>query len=320
MWKVKNKIIQESEIVILQKLREQLNELGISRFHAIKPTSDNIMVSCPSHKEGQEKKPSCGISTIEREGTPAGTVHCFSCGYVSTLPEMISFVFGYDDGGVFGTKWLMENFISTAISNREDLEVPHVNRNIKLLDTFVSEEELAKYEFIHNYVYRRGINDDMINLYQIGYDRDTRCITFPVKNRSGKTHYICRRSVESKYFNYPQGVEKHLYGVYELPKGLSEVVITESCFNAITSTQYGRPAIALLGRSLTDLQFRELCTLGVRTIVLAMDGDVYGRTATRIIAKQLKSKFIIKYLVVPPGKDINDLTKKQFIDLEEFFI
>jgi len=56
-----------------------LLKTGIRYFGRIKPTPNDIMVSCPFHKGGQERKPSCGIKRYADEKGSAGTVHCFSC-------------------------------------------------------------------------------------------------------------------------------------------------------------------------------------------------------------------------------------------------
>ena len=52
---------------------------GINYFSRIKATPKDIMVSCPFHKGGLEKRPSCGIKRYADEKGSAGTVHCFSC-------------------------------------------------------------------------------------------------------------------------------------------------------------------------------------------------------------------------------------------------
>lgn len=56
-----------------------LAKTGILYFNKIKSTSKDIMVSCPFHKEGQERKPSCGIKKYNDEKGSAGYMHCFSC-------------------------------------------------------------------------------------------------------------------------------------------------------------------------------------------------------------------------------------------------
>ena len=65
-------------------------------------------------------------------------------------------------------------------------------------------------------MYERGLTDEVIEEFDIGYDKDTRCITFPVRDKSGGTLFVARRSVDTKYFNYPKEAEKPLYGLFEL--------------------------------------------------------------------------------------------------------
>lgn len=57
---------------ILNELKTQLNLNGIHLLHSIKDAGDNIMVSCPYHKGGQERRPSAGIHK------DTGTFHCFT--------------------------------------------------------------------------------------------------------------------------------------------------------------------------------------------------------------------------------------------------
>src|SRR5699024_780806 len=51
--------------------------------------------------------------------TKAGTCHCFTCGYTSDLPEFVSNVFGYDDKGMMGYKWIVRNFVSVEVDERK---------------------------------------------------------------------------------------------------------------------------------------------------------------------------------------------------------
>ena len=60
-------------IDILQELKNQLAINQIYLFNTIKDLSEDLMVSCPFHKEGQERKPSCGIRKED------GWLHCFTC-------------------------------------------------------------------------------------------------------------------------------------------------------------------------------------------------------------------------------------------------
>lgn len=332
MFYVGNTPILADGLQILQELKSQLELNGIHRFAQFKVGPKNIQFNCPIHSDGQEKKPSCGILTVNQNGTPAGTVHCFACGYTATLEEMISHCFGKDDFGVFGKEWLLKNFLSVSVENRKTIELDF-NRNTKqtLKSTYVSEQELDTYRYYHEYMYKRKLTDEIIEKFDVGYDanfklnnddskthKSLRCITFPVRDKDGNTLFIARRSVDIKLFHYPEGVDKPVYGLYELPKDATEVIICESIFNALTCYVYGKPAVALLGLG-TEQQYKQLLELPCRKFITALDPDKAGERATQRLKKALgKNKLVTSY-VIPEGKDINDLSKKEFENLLEIF-
>lgn len=324
MFKINGNPILETDIKVIETLREHLALNGIERFRQIKAGGNNIQVTCPIHSNGQERRPSCGISTIPSDGTPAGTVHCFTCGYTATLEEMVSHCFGYDDMGTFGRDWIVKNFLSISVEDRPILKLDF-NR---LLDEthspteFISETELDSYRYLHPYMYQRKLTDTVIETFDVGFDKDFTlsgkkipCLTFPVRDTTGNTLFVARRSVNTKLFHYPMGVLKPVYGLYELPKDANEVIICESIINALTCYVYGRPAVALLGLG-TKEQYAQLNRLNVRKFILAFDGDGAGQRATQRVAKALSSK-IVAWYQLPDGKDINDLSQEEFENLAE---
>ena len=210
---------------ILGELISQLRANGIQLIQRQKETATHIQICCPYHNEGMERRPSAGIRKSD------GLFHCFACQEVHTLPEVVTYCFGhYEDAlGKFGWNWLLKNFAVIEKEERQDVQLDlrrnvnishHDVDNIKSATNnifYISEEELDSYRYYHPYWKKRGITDDnIIELFDLGYDKQTQCITFPVRDIYGHTLFVARRSVHTKYFNYPQGVEKPLYGLYEL--------------------------------------------------------------------------------------------------------
>lgn len=331
MFQVNGIPILAEPLQVLQELKNQLALQGIERFAVFKEGTRNIQFNCPIHHDGQEKKPSCGITTGENNGTPAGIVHCFSCGYTASFEEMISHCYGIDDSGTYGRSWLIKNFISVSQENRREI-VFDVVRNLDSYQSYnyVAEEELARYRFYHPYMWKRKLTKEVIELFDVGYDHDftltsssgtrrnLKCLTFPVRDETGQTLFVARRSVDYKLFHYPQGVEKPVYGLYELSPGTDTVIVCESFINALTCWVHGRPAIALLGLG-TEHQYDQLKRLQCRKFILAFDPDSAGNVARIKFRKALgKCKIITEY-VLPKGKDINDLTFEEFESLIEIF-
>ena len=317
---------------IIVELQSQLTLNGIPLLQKTRNSPNDIMVQCPYHGNGQEKKPSAGIRKED------GQFHCFACGETHTLSEVISYCFGhYEDLlGKFGWRWLNRNFRTIAVEERSTrnvkslMEHNHLSRQGAILDgsdnnqhTWVTEEELDGYRYTHPYMYKRKLTDEIIELFDIGYDKTTQCITFPIRDINGNTLFIARRSVNTKFFNYPSGVEKPLYGIYELkclqtyPK---EVIVCESMLDALTCWVYGKYAVALNGLG-NDLQFKQLIELPCRKIILATDMDERGLNARNRIKRNLRhTKIVSEYLWdVNVAKDINDMDKETFINLSEFF-
>ena len=317
MFTVNGNPIVEDELTVLEELRRQCALNGDNLFRVFKPSGkDDIMTNCPFHKNGQERKPSFGISRT------AMKCHCFTCGWAGTLDQMISEVFGhYGDGGDFGRRWLSKNFLTVAIESRKPLNL-NLSRGARAVSVppcpGFTEEELDKYRYYHPYMYERGLTNEIIETFDIGFDNDTQCITFPVYHIDSSPAFVARRSVKSKFFNYPEGVEKPVYGAERFVSGeYAEAIICESFFNTLTCWKHNRPSMALIGTG-TEYQYEILRNLPVRKYVLAMDPDKAGRRAMEKLKRALQGSKVITYLDIPEGKDVNDCDEF-FDELEEYF-
>ena len=65
MFKLNNLPILADEIDILNELKNQLAVNGIYRFNEFRTITNHIQFNCPIHKNGQERSPSCGITTTD---------------------------------------------------------------------------------------------------------------------------------------------------------------------------------------------------------------------------------------------------------------
>lgn len=328
MLKVGNVVITTPIITILQTLKTELDLRGIQLLHKMVPGTSNIQVTCPVHSGGQERKPSCGISTDPRKSVEVGTVHCFTCGYRATLPEFISTCFGRKDGGEYGKHWLIKKFVGIQISERPNLELDFSRgRSTQEQTQFVSEEELDSYRYTHPYHYQRGMTDEIIERYDLGYDSSFKLpgtvntietVTFPVRDINGNTLFVARRAIHTKLFYYPENVDKPIYGLYELDKTANEVIVCESMFNALTCQVYGRQAVALLGLG-TESQYKQLEKLPCRKLIIGLDPDKAGRGAGQKLKQRLQRKKLVSFLDIPGGRDLNDLSLEEFTKLTEYY-
>ena len=302
---------------LLEELRSQLSANGIQLLGAMRDTPDNIMVSCPYHKDGQERRPSAGIKKSD------GTFHCFTCGETHSLQEMISHCFGrYDDMiGAFGWEWLLKNFLTVSVEERKGIELNLSRNPAEKVSSYVSEDELDEYRVYHPYMWKRKMTPEVVDIFDIGYDKSTQSITFPVRDVDGNCLFVARRSVNTKFFNYPAGAEKPIYGLYELsqlPAYPKEVIICESMIDAIYFWTVGKYAVALNGLG-NELQFRQLKEMPCRKFILCTDSDDAGMRARMRIRKNIRNKMITEYVLPDGRKDANDCTKAELMNLQEIF-
>ena len=321
--------------IIIEAL-QKLESMKLIRLNRI--IGNWYSIYCPFHNDGNEKKPSCGVllhdETRNGQTYSIGMFHCFSCSAVYSFQDGISKILkerGVSDRS--GLDWLKEN-----IGEFEELDfdyllprelVQNLNNQFALdyiisqtqkKTEYISEEELSKYRYTVQYMYDRKLTDEVIEKFDVGVDlhfvpadrvREVPCITFPVRDESGKTLFIYRRAMNTKNFYMPAGLEKPVYGLYELGENRNSVIICESIFNALTCYVYGYPAIALFGTG-TTLQLNKLKLLGVKEFILGLDPDDAGIRGCKKLKNALKSVAIVRKMEIPVGKDINDLTKEEF--------
>lgn len=316
---------------------EKLGELNIIRPSRI--IGNYYQIYCPIHNDGNERNPSCGILLHDevRNGQkyPEGLVHCFSCQYAKPLHEMVTDVLKAKHiSNKSGLDWLSENVPGFEVSEFDYLLPQNLMQSLnsqfavsyiasKTIESakYIDPKELENYRYTIDYMYDRKLTDDVISKFDVGVDlefippgakRKVPCITFPVKDETGNVLFIYRRSIQGKKFFMPQGLDKPVYGLYELDKNSKSVIICESIFNALTCYVYGYPAIALFGTGTTE-QIKKLRQLGVYEFILGLDPDEAGvRSANKLKNALMDVAIVSRMRDIPEGKDINDLTKEEF--------
>lgn len=314
---------------ILTELRSQLalNHIELLQIQP-RESGNNVQIQCPYHGNGQEKRPSAGVRKSD------GIFHCFACQETHSLPELVSYCFGKNDGGAFGWQWLLKNFLTLSVEERDKFELDFVrtrgnNKTVEGHKRFVTEEELDRYRWTHPYWAKRGITDDwVIELFDLGYDREKQMITMPVRDIDGNCEFVAKRSVNVKFFQYPEGVSKPLYGLYELHHYMmsdanplfayyqfyqgdaKEVIVCESMIDCILLWQSGYYAVALNGLG-NERQFKQLRELPCRHLILATDNDEAGEKARQRIRSNINNK-LISEIRFPDGiKDIGECSREQ---------
>lgn len=179
-----------------------------------------------------------------------------------------------------------------------------------------------------NYLKDRGLNENDIKEYRIGYDLAGR-ITFPLfdkyKNVLGFSNrkIIISKDCNDKYINSNNDMVfnkgKYLYGMHKLDNSFEEIRITEGNFDAILAQIYGaRNVVATLGTSFTE-EHAKIIIKSNKTPVFILDSDTAGKKALEKSIKFMASKGVYSKLVIlEDGKDLADVSKNLKYDIEDY--
>ncbi|MBO7696680.1 MAG: toprim domain-containing protein [Methanobrevibacter sp.] len=319
-----NKVIVTPIHRIIDMLQQQLYVSHINKLSHVQYKSMNARITCPIHKGGLENTPSCDILLQDRESVgsngekiviPAGTVHCFSCGYNASLVRFISDCLNISYRK--SVDWLLGFVDYEILEEQRDIgdnifKEKHIYNNYNDLP-IITNDVLKEFDYFHPYMYQRKLTDDIIEKFEVGYYPKEEVLTFPVYV-NGQCLFVAKRKVKYKKFIMPKVEPKPIYGL-DYVENEKEVYITESIINALTLWSYGLKAIALFGTG-SKYQIDMLNNVNIRKYILCLDGDEAGINGRNRLIRGLKDK-IVTYIEVPKDKDINDLTKEEFFSLEE---
>lgn len=301
---------------ILTAVREKS---GNNYFSSMKElTTGNILVSCPFHKEGLEKHPSCNIVSVFDTPDVYGTFHCWSCGAKGSLSKLVGYCF--DKDSFWGETWLLENFGTELIEEVELLKPIQLETEAApVLDPNI----LRTYEYsnIHALKYmirKRKISYDVLRYFCIGYDKDSCSVTFPVWDENNNLVGVTKRSIISKFYYIPKTMRKPVYLLnYVKLLNYTTVYVVESQINALTLWGWGYPAVALFGTG-TPSQVKMIEKAGVRNVTLCLDGDMPGKKGTMKLCNLFSDSMMVNIVQMLKGCDVNDLSKEQFEKLSVY--
>lgn len=284
-------------------------ELKNGKLASIEKKGDNYRVTCPSHKGGHEQNPSCQIYCGNKADVEYGHMFCFTCGESGPLYHFVAECF--DEPDEFGKRWLLSHFGNTLIDRMN--YVPEFKLDSKEYAEYLDDEILNEFENWHPYMEQRRMTPEIVKFLKIKYDPKTECIVFPVYDENDRLYMLTRRSVKDKRFIIDKNKEKPIYLFNIIKKNkIKEVTVVESQINAITLMTYGIPAIATFGCNITDHQFELLNKSDIRHYYICFDGDEAGIKGTKKFIRNINKDAMIDVIIMPEGKDVNDLTEEEF--------
>jgi DNA primase len=237
--------------------------------------------------------------------------HCWSCGISGPLGKL------FDD---FGNK--KQKKLYRLLQPEEVKPVEKKKPKIKLPVGFTLFKDSSPVYPIrrqaYNYLKSRGVTDEMIERYNIGFcdsgDFSGRII-IPSYNKDGELNYFIARSwnpnSKSKYKNPKEEKDKIIFNE-SLIDWNEDITLVEGAFDSI----FVPNSIAMLGKHMSELLFTTLYNKAKKGITIATDGDAWN-AGVKIYNELNGGDFYgrIKIVKLPLDKDICDVKGK----LDEYY-
>ncbi len=197
---------------------------------------------------------------------------------------------------------------------------------------------------LRKYLHSKFVKDEtmieagLLSQSDKGYTREffTDRITFPIRDATGSVIGFSARKYREetfggKYINTPETPlfkkSRVLFGLNYSRKRIAKerkAIIVEGQIDALRLIHAGfNITVAGQGTAFGEGHVKELTTLGVNQVFLALDNDEAGKTATRKIGDLFQKEGVgVKIVELPPGKDPDALLREegpeQFLKLLEY--
>jgi DNA primase len=262
--------------------------------------TSQVSWNCPVCDEGGNK----GNLEVNIEKS---VFHCWSCGDYEGTHGSLGKLF--DKFGNKKQKKLYEVLKPETIIKRE-----RKKKTLKLPDRFTQFKDSSKVYPIRrqamNYLNSRGITDDMIERYGIGFcdngDHAGR-IVIPSYNKKGELNYYIARSWDpmsrAKYKN-PEAEKDKIIFWENLIDWNKDIFLVEGAFDGLFLDN----AIPMLGKHMSELLFETIYKKAKGNITICLDEDAWNNSVKlyhELNGGELWGR--IKLVKLPDDKDIADL-------------
>ena len=234
-------------------------------------------------------------------------VHCFGCGAEYDIFNLIGLDYGLNDHQEQINKACELYAVEVDVKPQprpKALKLPKQD-NVNMMNTFDYYEACEQTVHYTDYFKSRGLNDEIIRQFHLGYDAINERAIIPVTRE-----FYLSRSVKSKNFFNPSGVAPEIFAK-ALKNKQGYVFVVESTICALSIIQSGGVAIALNGlnqipKLINLIQQHNLTDLKV---IISLDNDDAGQKKSQELMTQLHEMNMkaIQYNVSDEFKDPNEL-------------
>ncbi len=257
-------------------------------------------------------------------------VKCFSCGATYDLFDLIGIDYGlhefkaqkaqaealYPTGIIDKPLFANQAYPTTNTKNKSKAEAAMQSTNDNTASTTPAIDPESFHQHIHQTTYfqDRGISQEVIDRFKLGYDPSTKQVIMPVKGE-----FYIRRSTDpmaqnKDRYRLPAGIKKELFNAEALSQK-KPVFITEGIIDALSIITAGHEALALPAATDTNLLKDEIQkrieAQSLPELILCLDNDEAGQKAAHELSEYLKKEKLPHSAAIIPKeyKDANGYLK-----------
>lgn len=257
----------------------------------------DILISC-LNPEHEDENPSL---RIDRE---TGIFGCFGCGYSGDIFKF------FNRSGPRLTQSMSR--VLNAIREATAMSVEHLG--------FPSDATFNVSSF-------RGLPVEMLKEYKAFISAENgmedRLILPIMDSGGGIKAYLGRHkhsNASPKYLVFPKEAKLPLYPNINMLKGVTDtIIIVEGLFDALHLINNGIPNVTcafgtkMLNQDTAEMLLNPFMCAGVERVILLMDGDSAGVSASNKISKAIeyKTDLVVEVVALPEGEDPGSLDEEQ---------
>lgn len=302
-------MVYERDFINAVKNATDMLELA-NEYTDMKKASSNIWQGQCPHPKHKDSTPSFTVFTDTNTWT------CFGCNQDNQYgTDCIAFIQWITEGEYSWTDALLCLANRANIPIPDDENQPKYDKNLRMANKYhkdLTQEAL-------DYLESRDITEKEIDKWNIGYDKETKRIVFPLYSRFNQVVGFNKRvldhrtkSINNKYINSKNSdifnKSTFLYGLHYIKPELKYIIITEGSMDVILATKYGlQNVVCTLGTSLSQ-QHVEIIKKMNKIPIIIYDGDDKGRYATQKAANLfIENGMYCKVVNLPEGLDLADI-------------
>lgn len=281
-------------------------------------SNNNIILYCPFHNNTHT--PSFYISEDN------GAWLCFnpSCGEAGGIKDLVKKISNKNEFEILrfilSKKSEASDGFQDTLNSLFDEKPDFEEFSQEVLDNLYN--ELGTSQEAKDYLQSRGINEESMQYFRLGYSSKMDMAIVPVHSPDGLPVGLVGRSIKEKKFKNSTNLPKNktMFNIHRAKRIGENIVIVESTFDAIRVHQAGFPnVVATLGGHLSKENI-SLLNRYFNRITIMTDSDLAGRELGLSIASRLNNKDILwasyEYGKIYPheAKDAGDMSEKDIIE------